>query len=483
MRRSLTTLILSLTIACAPAQEPVEVSLDASRTQGTWEAWGLSLAWWAAVFGDRDDLADALFTRKAVPIAGETVPGLDLNFVRYNAGASSWNEIDGREMKVSDIIFRYRQMEGFWLDPRQPDPDSKGWDWSVDAKQREMLAMARERGVDHFELFSNSPMWWMTRNDNPSGGAKPTDNNLARDQERNFAIYLAAIARRAADDWGQPFTTVSPFNEPLSEWWFENCKQEGCHVSPDQQARVLKLLREELDRRGLDELEITASEETYYDHAISSWRSFDEETRKLVDRVHVHGYQGANGDRAGLHQLVHVEGGKPLWNSEYGDGEASGLEMARNLHRDLARLKPTSWSYWQAVDGGGWGLVAADLRRPGRRWQVNPKWYVLAHYTRGIPPGASILQSDLEELIAAHDPREDRLTLVLLNDGDQDREIRVRLEGFAFSEAESHRWTTEPNGETAFHPEAGPPLEDDTVSILVPRASVVSTVIDGVRVR
>ena len=38
----------------------------------------------AKAFGDRDDIADAIFTMKSVTIAAETVPGLGLNIVRYN---------------------------------------------------------------------------------------------------------------------------------------------------------------------------------------------------------------------------------------------------------------------------------------------------------------------------------------------------------------------------------------------------------------
>ena len=45
------------------------------------ERWLKSLA---KAFGDRDDIADAIFTMKSVTIAGETVPGLGLNIVRYN---------------------------------------------------------------------------------------------------------------------------------------------------------------------------------------------------------------------------------------------------------------------------------------------------------------------------------------------------------------------------------------------------------------
>ncbi|RYD65147.1 MAG: hypothetical protein EOP83_08005 [Verrucomicrobiaceae bacterium] len=200
--------------------DPVAVALDPAARQGTWDGWGASLCWWAAVFGDRTDLADAMFTTKEVQIEGEQLPGLGLNIVRYNAGACGWRKIGEREMKKSKIIHRYRQMEGFWLDNLSSDPTSDSWDWSVDAKQRNMLKLAKERGVTHFELFSNSPMWWMTRNDNPSGGPKPSDDNLSPEQERNFAIYLATVAHKAKEDWGISFTSVSPFNEPVSDWWF-----------------------------------------------------------------------------------------------------------------------------------------------------------------------------------------------------------------------------------------------------------------------
>jgi galactan endo-1,6-beta-galactosidase len=54
-----------------------------------WDGWGASLAWWANAFGGgrkADALADILFTRKRVKYDGKTVPGLDMNIVRYNAG-------------------------------------------------------------------------------------------------------------------------------------------------------------------------------------------------------------------------------------------------------------------------------------------------------------------------------------------------------------------------------------------------------------
>lgn len=478
LKRRIALLILGLAFTRPLPAEPVKVALDPAARQGTWEGWGTSLAWWAAVFGDRKDLADALFTTGEVTVGDDVLPGLGMSIVRYNAGACGWRKIGEREMKKSKIIHRYRQMEGFWLDDRSADPKSDSWDWSVDAKQRAMLALAKERGVTHFELFSNSPMWWMTRNDNPSGGPKPTDDNLSPEQERNFAIYLATIARRAQDEWGISFTTVSPFNEPNSDWWFADCKQEGCHVSADQQARVLPLLREELDKRGLQKLPIAASEETFYDHAISTWQRFDEKTRSLVGQVNVHGYQEANGDRAKLHRLAHVEGGKPLWNSEYGDGDWSGLNMARNLHRDVAELRPTSWSYWQPLDGGGWGLISADMPR-GRLRRVNPKWQVLAHYSRHIRPGATVLTTGEEAVIASFDEKQGRLAIVCLNDSDADREWRIDLSRFGDKEQTATGWITEPGGKSRYQPLEKLNFDGKLLLLRQPRKSVQTVVING----
>ena len=48
-------------------------TINASSNWGTWEGWGTSLAWWAAAFGDRDDLADIFFSLKSTGLNGQTV--------------------------------------------------------------------------------------------------------------------------------------------------------------------------------------------------------------------------------------------------------------------------------------------------------------------------------------------------------------------------------------------------------------------------
>ena len=339
-------LLFIILISCVRAE--TVVALDPARSQGVWDGWGTSLCWWAKVFGDRDEIADILFTRKTVEFLGEKLPGLGLNIARYNVGACSWNEVDGRRMVVSKTILPFRQMEGFWLDGKSEDPQSKSWDWSVDRNQRTMLQKAKDRGVNLFELFSNSPTWWMCRNDNPSGQAKELEDNLAPENYGKFATYIATVARQAKDHWGILFTTVAPFNEPSAKWWVADGKQEGCHFAPPAQAAVLPLLRKEMNERGLADMAISASDESYYDEAVTTWRSFDEPTKALVSQVNVHGYQNEKGRRDLLFEMASKDG-KRLWNSEYGEIDVTGIQMIRNLHLDFRDLRPTAWCYWHRV--------------------------------------------------------------------------------------------------------------------------------------
>ncbi len=474
----LPALICGLVTAAAQADATdtpaVTVHIDTKQDYGQWQGWGASLAWMGNVFGDRADIADLFFTDKTVHIAGTELPGLQLNIVRYNAGACSWNTIAGdRRMVVSDIILPFRQIEGYWLAPRDPDPMSSAWDWFVDAKQRQMLQMARDRGADRFELFSNAPMWWMCQNDNPSGAAKASDNNLSPDHYADFAYYLATIARHAKDEWGINFTTVSPFNEPSSKWWHENGKQEGCHVSPTEQMKILPLVRAAFDAQGLSNIDLVASDESFYDQAIATWKAFTPEVKAIVDQVNVHGYQGANGRRDELYRITHLEDGKTLWNSEHGDGDASGLELARDLNLDFQWLHPTAWAYWQPIDGGregkggsGWGLLDSRML-DGTRLKANPKYYVVAQYTRHIRPGMTIYLGDDPRTVFALDRTARKAVIVAYNDRNTPADYTFDLSQLADQIHVSGIWLTQPNELVLYSQVPLPPAQTRTTELTI----------------
>lgn len=409
---------------------------------GTWEGWGTSLAWWAKAFGDRDDLADIFFTMKCTSYCNYPLPGLGLNIVRYNAGASSGNVIDGNTYMQGLSIPDSRRIDGYWLDWYSLNPQSSSWNWSVDSPQRNMMLKARDRGANRFELFSNSPMWWMLYNHNPAGADNGGDN-LQEWNWQKHSVYLATIAKYAHDNWGINFESVEPFNEPISTWWKFDNNQEGCHFEHNTQAIVIKHLREELDKCGLKSMVVSASDENKYDQALSTWNSFDNATKSSVGRINVHGYQ-TDGRRDLLYTAAAADN-KKIWNSEYGDCDASGMELATNLNYDFRWLHPTAWIYWQVLDGSNWGLINADIATiPPTTTSVNPKYFVLAQYSRHIRPGMHIIDGGEANTVAAYDPKTSKLVIVTTN---YDNGQWISFDLSAYSNVKGvdglvHRWAT-----------------------------------------
>ncbi|RYC62423.1 Glucosylceramidase [Xylaria longipes] len=392
----------------------ITTTIKASSNYGTWDGWGTSLAWWAAAFGDRDDLADIVFSLGEVSFNGFTLPGLGMNIVRYNAGATSSNSINGESIVKSPKINLSRLIDGYWIDWQSTDQASSSWQWSVDSKQRSMMQKAKSRGANLFELFSNSPMWWMLNNHNPSGSDDGSSDNLQTWNHQQFAVYLANIAQYAKDNWEITFNSVEAFNEPSANWWNgKSGTQEGCHFDVATQQDVLPYLRSELNSRGLSSTIISASDENTYDSAISTWKGLNSTAKATVGQVNVHGYQYGEGDRTGLYQQA-VDSGKKLWNSEYGESDATGSQLISNVILDFRWLHPTAWVYWQIIDGGGWGLITGDdtaLSLSG----PTQKYFILAQLTRHIRPGMRILDSGCDYAIAAYDTAAKKLVIVAVN--------------------------------------------------------------------
>lgn len=401
-------------VALAAADETW--TINAASNWGTWEGWGISLAWWAKAFGNRDDLASIFFSLSSTTFNSKSLPGLGFNIARYNAGACSNNTYDGASMVVSPKMIASRKMDGFWWDWASDDPTSSSWHWDVDANQRAMLTKAHAKGANHLELFSNSPMWWMLYNKNPSGSNDGSSDNLQSWNYANHTHYLAEVALYAKNNWGITFDSVEPFNEPAASWWSGTTgTQEGCHFDVSTQATVIPLLRSELNARGLSSALIAASDENTYDQAVTTFKGLGSTATKNVGRVNVHGYQGASGSRDGLYDLASAAN-IALWNSEYGDSDATGADLVSNLFLDLRWLHPTAWVYWQAIDGGGWGLIdgSNDALTLGAPEQ---KYFCVAQFSRHIREGMRILDGGADHVVAAYDAANSKLVIVAVNWG------------------------------------------------------------------
>ncbi|HKU26036.1 MAG TPA: glycoside hydrolase, partial [Candidatus Sulfotelmatobacter sp.] len=440
----LLSLFVSLGVSREQSSQPDSsqrtiTGIDPSRHLGLWEGWGSSLAWWARAIGgtgNAEYYADLIYSTNS----DHGYPGLGLNIVRYNVGGGG---IDQRAENKGPKLQWQMNVHGYWTNPDSTDPNSTSWNWSADSNQRTMMLMAHERGAAVFEMFSDSPMWWMNSNHSTAGSASG-GNCLSQENYDRFARYLATVARYSADHWGIKFGSVEPFNEPSARWWKYPGRQEGCHFDRDTQQVIVGLLRKALDEKHLNDVAIAASDENDMDVALSTWQSFDSASRQSVGKVNVHGYyQGTKSyrgpNRSALRTAV---GGKRLWQSEYGDGDASGYTMASAIIQDIRGLRPNAWVYWQPVEPDvqayGWGLInvnyidTLDRSKPEvttPRVRVNRKFFVYGQFTRYLRPGAELIGIGDENSIAAYDPASKKLILITVT-GDKQQTLSYDLRKF-----------------------------------------------------
>lgn len=454
------TLHLALFFALAvitPARAATNViTVDARAVLvSRFEGWGTSLCWWANVVGgftNREEYADLAFR------------DLGLNIVRYNIGGGE------NPARSNTMEFRAR-MPGF-----QPEPGK--WDWDADANQRWMLRAAVARGVTHVVAFANSPPYWMTRSGSVTGARRGGEDNLRREQEANFAEYLAVVMRKLSELDGVTFHTVTPMNEPGAAWWQLGHRQEGTHMSAAQQIRVIRELRAALDREGVTAT-IVATEDYDERSAVRNLSAYDPATWARISHITTHTYQANDSER--LRQLAEQHG-KPLWVSEYGDGERTGMELARRIRDDITGKRAAAWIYWQVADNAGaWGLVFNRLDGRDTTYRKTRKFYVLAQFSRFLRPGCRIVAANDGDSLAAYDPDRKRLIVVSVNDRAEPRQVRFEFAGVATpaKTAQVHRTSREED--CAPQPDA--PVHNGQLSATLPARSVTTFVISDVEPR
>lgn len=419
-----------------PAVTPADASLDgqvrvspinASATNGgSFEGWGTSLCWWANRLGYSDSLAQ----QSADLFFGDE--GLDLNIMRYNIG--------GGDDPAHDHIKRTDSAVPGWL-----VIDENGeyvYDYTADANQLNVLRRAAEAsGEDAWvEVFSNSPPYFMTVSGCSSGNENASENNIRDDCYDDVGEYLAHVSAYINNDLGIKVDSISPMNEANTNHWgaFSN-KQEGCHVDAGvSQSTLIIETANAMERYGLGDVTVVASDETSPDKQVVEYETFSAEALEKIDRISTHTYGTSGIEELGL--LAKKEGFN-LWMSEVDGSGTSGEEagemgsaiwLGQKIIYDINRLSSSAWVMWQVVDnhisaegyngkkdtgmpditGGFWGVAVAD--HDNDNIILTQKYYGFGQFTRYIRPGATIIHCD-DNTIAAYDREEGTLVIVAIN--------------------------------------------------------------------
>lgn len=434
----------------APAPATVDVTLHVAtdRPGTTFEGWGTALAWFANVTGGYPDA-----TREWLADLFYGPGGLGWTIARYNIGG-------GNAADTPRYLRTGAAVPGFWRQPagatgtdwwRAEDPAM--WDWSADADQRWWLDAIRSRVRQPiFEAFSNSPPWFMTVSGRVSGATKGTDDNLRPGAEPQFATYLARVVDELQRRHRITFRTLSPVNEPNTDYWFAANTQEGAHWSPARQGRMIDAADAALKARGLKTV-IAAPDETNSTLFVSDWAGWSAATRARVGQLNVHSY--ANVHQTAVRDIARAADIR-LWMSEHDmsadkdpenfESMATALGFAEHLVGDIRRLEPAAWVFWQAVEnvsardgrpGSNWGLIKMDLTAPAAAphpIHITRKYWAMANFSRYVRPGYRLIPIDDMDSIAASSPDGATLVVVHVNPGIVRRDLSLAPKGYRLSE-------------------------------------------------
>ncbi|WP_160142459.1 discoidin domain-containing protein [Arthrobacter sp. SLBN-100] len=488
---------------------PVTITPNPASRGEAFEGWGTSLVWFAnATAGYSPELREELYQK----VFGED--GLNLNIARYNVGG-------GNASDVANYLNDGSAVEGWWKPVTEPgagevpsnlyNPDGSvdpaqanklaflnQWDpedpasYNPDADQNQrwwVERLAADQQITHWEAFSNSPPWFMTRSGYVSGQVNTSKGeNLLPQAEAKFAAYMKHAVELLEDGSGITVDTIDPFNEPNSGYWGTDInaatgkppttytqKQEGALIYPAAQDRVTKLLAAELGKDGTTtDAAISAMDETDPSKFMTNWNGYSQRAKDAVSQLNVHTY-GTN-DRRRVRDLANSTD-KPLWMSEVGGfwtgnpalGDSTsgwdrsnitnGLGIAGRMVNDLRELEPDAWVFWQPVEDTykqekadkGWGSIYVDFDcnyagREGfsnRRLNdgasadaakckvlTNQKYNTTRNFTHYIRPGDFLVQNDNAKTASALDADGNGATLVHFNDTPTAEKVTIDLSRF-----------------------------------------------------
>ena len=412
---------------------------NSSKTGGgVFEGWGTSLCWWANRVGFSEkmtrDSARLFFSEE----------GLGLNIMRYNIGG-------GDDPSHNHIERTDSEMPGWW----KYSEEKKDFVFCAGTDKNQlsvMMAAYRAAGDKAYvEAFSNSPPYYMTVSGCSCGSKNAITNNLKKSQIVPFAQYLAEVCDYIQKHYGIKIKSLAAMNEPFTNYWkYLSPKQEGCHVSPGKmQSEVLLAAAKALKEKNLDDITVTATDETNTVLQAFSFKRLSTEALSVVGRVSTHTYAKAT---AQIGKLAR-EKGKNLWMSETDwsseSGEKAGemgpaLWLCEKIIEDMNTLSPTAWVIWQIVaayisrvpDGKGrldmpgipdltkgyWGTAFADI--DNEEIYITQKYYAFGQFSRYIRPGMTIIHTG-DTSLAAYDRISGRIVLVCVNYKEREEDIKA----------------------------------------------------------
>lgn len=420
------------------SQNGIQININPNQTHQTIEGWGSSLCWWAGQVGNwEESKVDSLIDMIT------SFDKFNMNIFRYNIGGGNdpahtyGHMVKGKGKRV--------EMEGFKASAYAP------YNWKADKAQRIIMLKIEEKRPDAvFEVFSNSPPFWMTFSACSAGNVDPKKDNLKSEYYAAFCDYLIDVCKFYKQEFGIEFKTLEPFNESTSAYWNYLGSQEGCHFEPDTQIKIFRLLYSKLQASGLKTV-ISASDETNLRSTIKVLSDYQEagDIFDEIGQINTHTYSGTNEQRVEVKSLVEATG-KTFWQSETGLGgwkeKASGFKnnllLTRKLFDDMNLMQPQAWLDWLLMEENNdvWGLIRCNFKT--QEYDIVKNFYVRMQITRFSKQGYIFIETNYGSALAALNPDKSELLVALNNTTDTIQSIQLNLDSFDETVKQVHLFRT-----------------------------------------
>lgn len=468
---------MSIAYGCSQSGAAIRYQIDSSHPCQTMSYFSASDAWSMQFIGlwpqeKQHQIADWLFSTEND--ASGKPKGIGLSLWRFNIGAGS-----AEQGEASQIGSPWTRAECFLK-------ADGTYDWNKQQGQRNFLKLAKERGVNKFLAFLNSPPVYYTQNGLATNTGRGGTANLKEDCYEKYARFLADVVQGVEKQDGITFNYICPFNEPDGHWNWVGPKQEGCPATNREVARTVRLLSKEFVDRKMD-TQIMVNESSDYrcmfrTHETDWQRGYQIQAFFCPDSVDTYLGNTPNVSRLMLGHSYWTN--TPLselrnfrcqlrdtldkykvdfWQTEtciMGNDEEIGggggfdrtmktaLYVARIIHHDIVYAGAKSWQWWRAI-GGDYkdGLIReyTDDNFTDGRVEDSKLMWALGNYSRFIRPGAVRLsvsafdkagelmpEGDTDQqglMCTAYRNEDGTYVMVVINYAEEGKEFAISKEG------------------------------------------------------
>ncbi len=509
-----------ITLNAVESLPKADVTIDVSIKNQTIRDFGSSDCWSAEYVSDyfseteKAKAAKWLFSKQMD--ADGNPEGIGLSCWRVNVGAGSASQ--GADSNIEEETHRtecFINQDGTY-------------DWTRCDGQQWFMRQAKEYGVEHFVLFSNSPPIYYTKTGKANTNGQKLTCNLKTNCFDDFTEFLASTAQHFADE-GYNITYISPVNEPQFDW---KDGQEGAPWENTDIKRIARELDKSISTRQLStkilipeaaswqnlyagtnahannqvDAFFKRSNTTTYVGGIASvakavaghsyWTVGNNETLKEVRetaraKAEEYGVEIIQTEWSMLDDAPSVEAG---FTGDYATASKMdiALYMGKVIYCDLTYGNMTGWSYWTAFAQEKWGqknrfhLIRlnatddtvdesyADIKQGGILTADKNLW-VLGNYSYFVRPGYQRVQvegaDELNGLMGSAwlSPNAETLVAVFVNMDKGSREVSLTLEGFDLENVNTYVTDISHNLQLD-------PNQQDAANLRLPSRSVVTVV-------